>query len=169
MRRAQMFLGQLEPSQSTAVRHRIKRLAERYDQVVERLLALPRTLIHGEFYASNVLVDGREEQARVCPVDWEMAALGPGLVDLAALTAGGWTAEEKAALSMAYFEEFEELMEHDGHLLDAEEFLIALEYCRLHLAVQWLGWAPEWSPPPEHAQDWLSEALSLAEKLVEVA
>jgi len=31
--------------------------------------------------------------------------------------------------------------------------------------VRWLGWSPQWSPPPEHAQDWLHEALSLAEKL----
>jgi hypothetical protein len=43
--------------------------------------------------------------------------------------------------------------------------LTALDYCRLHLAVQWLGWAPEWSPPPEHTQDWLGEALGLARKL----
>jgi hypothetical protein len=28
-----------------------------------------------------------------------------------------------------------------------------------------LGWASRWSPPPEHAQDWLGEALGLAEKL----
>ena len=30
---------------------------------------------------------------------------------------------------------------------------------------QWLGWSPSWSPPPEHAHDWLNEALTLAEKL----
>jgi hypothetical protein len=46
-----------------------------------------------------------------------------------------------------------------------EAFLVALDHCRLHLAVQWLGWSPGWSPPPEHAQDWLGEALGLAEKL----
>ncbi len=46
-----------------------------------------------------------------------------------------------------------------------EEFLTALDYCRLHLAVQWSGWSSGWSPPAEHVQDWLGEALSLAEKL----
>ncbi|MGN6258046.1 MAG: hypothetical protein ACTHN3_09910, partial [Solirubrobacterales bacterium] len=34
----------------------VARLRERHDQVVEALLALPRTVLHGEFYASNVLV-----------------------------------------------------------------------------------------------------------------
>ena len=28
-----------------------------------------------------------------------------------------------------------------------------------------LGWSPEWSPPPEHAQNWLGEALRQSEKL----
>jgi hypothetical protein len=31
--------------------------------------------------------------------------------------------------------------------------------------MQWLGWAAEWSPPPEHAHDWLAEALTLGERL----
>jgi hypothetical protein len=162
MHRAQTFLRRVESSQPTAVRRGIKRLAKRYAQVVERLLVLPATFIHGEFYASNVLVHRRGERLRVCPVDWEMAAVGPGLVDLAALTAGGWAVGEKTALSMAYFAE---LTSRDGQWPDPEEFLSALDHCRLHQAVQWLGWASEWSPPPEHAQDWLSEALSLAEKL----
>jgi hypothetical protein len=31
--------------------------------------------------------------------------------------------------------------------------------------VQWLGWAAEWSPPPGQRQDWLAEALGLADTL----
>jgi len=31
--------------------------------------------------------------------------------------------------------------------------------------MQWLGWSPDWSPPPEHRRNWLREALRLAEKL----
>ena len=99
----------------------------------------------------------------MCPVDWEMAAVGPGLVDLAALTAGGWTADERTALALAYHA----ALAQAGGPPPAreEEFLTALDYCRLHLAVQWSGWSSGWSPPAEHAQDWLGEALSLAEKL----
>src|SRR5437660_1628614 len=93
---------------------------------------------------------------------WEMAAAGPGLLDLAAPTAGNWTEQEKTALAPAYHG----ALEADGaKAMDKKEFLEALDCCRLHLAVRWLGWSPRWSPPPEHAQDWLREALSLADKL----
>ena len=137
-------------------------LAGRYDGVVERLAALPATVIHGEFYASNVLVQQTRAGLRVCPVDWEMAALGPGLIDLAALTAGKWAGPAKAAMAAAYRAELVAAGSEPGA---EESFQTALDCCRLHLAVQWLGWAPDWSPPAEHSQDWLVEALRLAEQL----
>jgi Phosphotransferase enzyme family len=150
-------------SQPGAVHHSgMERLARRYDRLVERLEALPATFIHGEFYASNVLVDETEGKLRVCPVDWEMAAMGPGPIDLAALVAGGWNADEKKALTLAYYAALEP---GDGWPPAMGEFLTVLDHCRLHLAVQWLGWASGWSPPPKHTQDWLGEALSLANKL----
>lgn len=164
LRRARTFLCRAGPSQPGGVRHGLEWLAERYDQVVEHLVALPVTFIHGEFYASNVLVQEQEavEELRVCPIDWEMAAVGPSLIDLAALTAGGWTEDQKTALALAYHGA---LTPHDGWPPTTDAFLAALDYCRLHLAIQWLGWSSEWSPPPDHTQSWLGEALSLAEKL----
>jgi hypothetical protein len=162
LRRARAFLRPAKPSQSQSARRRMEWLAGRYDQVVERLVGLPVTFIHGEFYASNVLVQETAGALRVCPVDWELAAVGPGLIDLAAITAGKWTEEEKAALALAYHG----VLAQDGGWQPApDEFLAALDCCRLHLAVQMLGWSPEWLPPPQHAQDWLGEALRLAEKL----
>jgi Ser/Thr protein kinase RdoA (MazF antagonist) len=136
----------------------IEALAARYERVVERLLALPRTITHGEFYASNVLVTPGES-LRVCPVDWETAAVGPGLIDLAALTAGRWTDTERADLARAYRAAWKR------GTLSLDELLEALDYCRLHMAVQWLGWAPDWSPPPEHAHNWHHEVSRLVEKL----
>src|SRR5262245_9100719 len=56
----------------------LDRIAAQYERAIEVLLDLPRTLIHGEFYASNILVQERGDKIRVCPVDWEMAATGPG-------------------------------------------------------------------------------------------
>jgi hypothetical protein len=40
-----------------------------------------------------------------------------------------------------------------------------LDHCRIHLAVQWLGWSRKWVAPPEHHRDWLVEAIELAERL----
>jgi hypothetical protein len=141
-------------------RDAIEWLAERYDAVVERLASFPATFIHGEFYPSNVLIQRSASGCRVCPIDWEVAAIGPGLVDLAALTTGKWTEEERNALALAYLSQ---AGPSNGE--HAEDFLESLELFRLHLAVQWLGWEPRWSPPAEHRQDWLGEALKAAEKL----
>lgn len=141
-------------------RSRLGEIAAHYDAVVQMMLLAPATPIHGEFYASNVLVDDPRSPSRVCPVDWEMAALGPPLIDLAALVSGAWSMPDRDAIAAAY---------HSA--LPAEDrpaktdFRIALDACRLHLAIQWLGWSKEWSPPAEHATDWLTSALELAGSL----
>ncbi len=132
----------------------LESIADVYEQGVERLLALPQTVVHGEFYASNVLVDGD----RVCPIDWELAGVGPSLVDLAALTSGRWSEDDRTRIALAY----------RGALSDPpplDDFFETLECCRLYLAVRWLGWSADWTPPAEHAQDWRAEALAAAERL----
>jgi aminoglycoside phosphotransferase (APT) family kinase protein len=144
-RRAAVFVPQM------------RRLSERYERAVERLAAVPPTVLHGEFYASNVLVCDTPVGVRVCPVDWELAGWGPGPIDLAALTAGKWTDAERRALAAAYHDElgagsFDSLLE-------------ALEWCRLHQAVRWVGWSADWAPPAGHAHDWVCEALELADRL----
>ncbi len=146
-----------EQASSAGVRRRdrehIVAVTERFESVIERLAALPATFIHGEFYASNVLVDG----GRIAPIDWELAAEGPGLIDLAALSTGKWTEPEREAIASAYAQA---LAAPPG-----EDFGALLDCCRLHLAVQWLGWAPGWRPPRAHRHDWLREATELVEKL----
>ena len=110
----------------------------------EALLAAPQALVHGELYASNVLLAGD----RVAVVDWELAGIGPAAVDLAALVTG-WEAPDRDALVAAYAEEAGAVPE-------------ALAAARLHLAVRWLGWSSRWTPPPEHGRDWLAEARAAA-------
>jgi len=141
----------------------IEWLAARHEQVVEALLAEPRTVLHGEFYASNVLVAsdfdhtplGQKSDARVAPVDWELAAVGAGLTDLAALVSG-WPEEDRAAIAAAY-----------AGVPGAPAFSARdLDHARLQVAIQWLGWAPpEWEPPEGQQHDWLGEAIALAEEL----
>jgi hypothetical protein len=133
-------------------------LASRHDQVVEHLTALRSSFIHGEFYASNVLVSGGTGSTRICPVDWEMAGVGPGMLDLAALTTG-WSDAERRSLALAYRETSE------SPPAPADDLLRTLDYCHLHLAVRWLGWSPDWRPPRAHRRDWLGEAVRTAEKL----
>ena len=131
-----------------------------YDQVVERLAAVPQSFLHGERDPSNVLVAVTDHGVAVRPIDWEMAGVGPPLLDLAALTAG-WDGDRQAQLVDAYLDE----LGPAPWLGAAGEVGSMLDACRLHYALQWLGWSGDWSPPPEHAQNWVSEALTLGEKL----
>lgn len=135
------------------------RLTRRWEELVERLLHLPYSVIHGEFYASNVLVDPNANRLRVCPIDWEMAAMGPGLIDVAALTSG-WPDDEGVAIAHAYLDE----LHRHGSAQNELEFDSALDDCRMFLCVQLLGWASQWAPPLQHAKDWLAEAMALAER-----
>ena len=150
------FRAWLPRARAFAPDARLDALVSSYERVVERLVSWPQVFVHGEFYPSNVLV----EDGRIRPVDWEMAGVGPGLLDLAAL-ATGWAEESRERLAHAYFEACAPPL-HGGGWGDV---LDILEHCRLHLAVQWLGWSRDWSPPPEHAQDWLAEAGEAAARL----
>jgi aminoglycoside phosphotransferase (APT) family kinase protein len=134
-------------------------LADRYAPVVDRLAALPATLVHGEFYPSNILVGHGSDPAarRIAPIDWELAGAAPGLIDLAALTTG-WSSAESAAIVGAYRERYDPAT-------GGQAFDDALAACRLHLAVQWLAWEPSWSPPVEHRRDWVAEAIREAKLL----
>jgi aminoglycoside/choline kinase family phosphotransferase len=119
-------------------------MTARYDRVVEILTSLPTTLVHGDFYASNVMV----APGRIAPIDWEMAGVGPGVLDLAALTSG-WSDDEMSSIVAAYGD------------VTAEQ----MDAARLHVAMQWLGWSKDWTPPPEHARNWRDEAVMASERL----
>lgn len=131
-------------------------LVDRHRAVVAEVAGLPGTIVHGDCSASNVLVD--RSTGRVCPVDWETAAVGPGLLDLAALTAG-WPPADACRIADGYRTAL------GPAAPSAEVFESALDHCRLQLHMQWLGWAPGWVPPEEHRQDHLGDALVLAERL----
>lgn len=153
------------PDVAEDLRHALERMTDHYDFVVGQLLRLPAGLIHGEFYGSNILVRESRDvppHNRICPIDWEMAAVGPGLLDLAALTSGKWTASSREAMTAAY----------RSAALDAglrvpalPTLLESLLCCRLHLAIQWLGWSANWQAPPDQAHDWLTEAIRLGRQI----
>lgn len=154
------FRGWIDRAVAFAPEGSLDAVAAGWDRVVDRISAWPRTFVHGDFYPSNVLVRRGMTGAGVVPVDWDMAGVGPGLLDLAALSSGGWTEVERERLALVYLDALPAAGRPSANVL-----LEALTYFRLYVAVQWLGWSEEWAPPAEHAHDWLNEALSLAEEL----
>jgi thiamine kinase-like enzyme len=134
----------------------VEGVAARHPALADRLDAQPTAVLHGELYPSNVLVAGD----RICPIDWEVAAVGPALLDLAALTAGrGWSEADRRAIALAYRDALADPPDEDAFLAD-------LDAARLYAALQWLGWATEaWRPPRAHRNDWTAEALEAAARL----
>jgi hypothetical protein len=124
-------------------------LAAQYERALAELRGRRAAFVHGDFFPSNVLVDG----ARICPIDWEMAGVGPALLDLASLVAG-WPEDDVSLLARAY----------RGREPD-DAFMRELDCCRLLVAVRLLALPRRWSPPAEHARDWTGEARRLAERL----
>jgi len=154
--RAQSFLN----PHSKLARQVIRRLSKNYDRVIERLSLMPETLLHGDFYASNILAREYHRGFQICPIDWEMAALGPGLIDLAALTSGKWSQQEVTSMALAY----QDVLTGGNRTIgDQELFLEDMVYCQIHVALRWLGWSAQWSPPVEHHHDWLSDILRYAD------
>jgi hypothetical protein len=149
--------GSLGRARYSHAHQALDRVLRTYADNIDRLVGMAQTVLHGEFYASNILIESSD--GRVCPVDWELAALGPPLVDLAALIAGRWADAQKENLARTYFAAL------PSATCKWESFLRDLDLCRLHLAVQWLGWSRDWTPPAEHAHDWLSDGVLAAERL----
>jgi hypothetical protein len=139
----------------------LDRVARAHESIVARLLRMPDAIVHGDFYPSNVMIGGTPRRLRVCPVDWEMTAVGPALMDLAALVTG-WPEPQRRALVRAY-RTAADVKTRSRRA--SREFATDLDCCRLHLAVRMLGWSRGWTPPPQQAYDWTGEALGIVKRL----
>jgi aminoglycoside phosphotransferase (APT) family kinase protein len=75
-----------------AVSPDLARHAERalggHGEIVAAVLAAPPTLVHNDLAPKNVIAQTASRPARICIVDWEMAGVGCGLLDLAHLAHG---------------------------------------------------------------------------------
>jgi aminoglycoside/choline kinase family phosphotransferase len=137
----------------------ICRLAECHEKAVDVLESLPKTVLHGELYPSNVVVSAYGLSQRVAVIDWEAAAIGPAVVDIAALATGAWSPNEVEKMINAH----EEAAGAAGSPADERD--LAFASARLHLAFRWLGWSMRWAPPTDLCHDWLSEARLAAQTL----
>jgi len=127
-------------------------LCRRFDKVVDEMLAVPATLIHGEYYPHNIL----SSRGAIYPIDWESAAIGVGEIDLAALT-DDWPADVVRACERAYQQARWPYGPPAG-------FAKTLANARLYFRFRWLGDHPE-SLRAEDAASRLDELGSAAQEL----
>jgi hypothetical protein len=82
---------------------RMRELVRGYGRWLVDLLEQPPTLVHGAFLPMQILAVG-DGGDRLCPLDWELAGLGPPAYDLGFL-AYGFRGDERHALLAAYRDE----------------------------------------------------------------
>jgi hypothetical protein len=110
-------------------------LCQAGDEWFAPLLAARPTVIHGEFYAKNVLVRGQ----RLFMVDWESAAIAAGEIDLAALTDGeGW----RDKLVRRCEDKYQQARWPEGA---PASFKRRLDAARIYLHFRWLGERADWT------------------------
>jgi hypothetical protein len=127
-------------------------LCRRYKEAVRLLVEQPLAIIHGDYYADNVLF----RRGVIHPYDWERAALAVGEIDLASLT-NGWHEELVGECEV----EYQQARWPDG---PPAEFNCTLDSARLYLLFRLLGEAPGW--PDQETRQWRFEQLrSVGERL----
>jgi hypothetical protein len=67
---------------------RLEPIVSRYDKAVAVMTSQPKTLVHGTYRPPQIIIDTSRTPARICPVDFEKAAVGAALYDLAFIADG---------------------------------------------------------------------------------
>ncbi len=144
-----------------ALTGRLRRVVVSYGRVWEILSTQPLTLVHNDLAPKNVIADRSSDPARICFVDWEMAGLGCGMMDLVHLKYGldPVNGEKMVAAYCAGLE--------GTSLLPASprevERLVAA--CEIHKIVYRLAFSKTWRLGPERVEEWISETERFASLL----
>jgi aminoglycoside phosphotransferase (APT) family kinase protein len=143
--------------QSAELARQLEPIVRGYDRVADRIAAQPVTLVHNDLAPKNVIVDASTSPARICFVDWEMAGVGCGVLDLAHLKYGMDQANDQT-MCAAYSSE----LAGTGLLPSVPgEVRSLLAACELHKNVFRLSRSRDWQVPIEGVARWISECRRL--------
>lgn len=131
----------------------LDRLVAWYERHLDVLGSAPYALCHGEYYSTNILyADGR-----VVPIDWESAALGPGVIDLA-MFSDGWESRERTAFARLY-----------ASINPTPELDRKLAVARVYAQLRWLGDRGQWEELPVETVDRLEYVEALVSEFGDAA
>ena len=144
-------------SLSAGLAGRLQRTVDDLDVAANLLAEQPPTLVHNDLAPKNVIADTSASPAgRTCIVDWEMAGVGCGLMDLAHLTYGLPPREVEWM-----FDLYGEELTGTGLMPSREEGKRLLASCQLHGALYRLAHADVWRLPLERVAEWIADSEEL--------
>jgi aminoglycoside phosphotransferase (APT) family kinase protein len=130
-------------SRSGTLHRRLEAAVAGYETMIEKICGGRQTLVHGSYRPKNIIVDTRSTPVRVCPVDWELAAVGPALHDLACIAnevdlstieqVCNAYADGAAAVGLT--------------VTGTDKMLVEIERLRLHRVLRSLARSVEWAYP----------------------
>lgn len=135
---------------------RLERIVSSYARVADLLERQPITLVHNDLAPKNVVADRACTPARICLVDWEMAGVGCGLLDLVHLKYGLDPRPDRQ-MRAAYCAE----LAGTGLLPTRPRELKRLfAACEVHQTMCRLAHFATWHTPAERVEQWVREAES---------
>ncbi len=140
--------------QSAELAAELARAVGSYDRVSEVLTRQPLTLVHNDLAPKNVLADRSSNPARICFVDWEMAGVGCGLMDLVDLKYGLDPVNDQK-MHIAYCAELAGTDLLPSSPQDRSSLFAA---CELHQTVYRLAHSKSWRLPIAKVAQWVTEA-----------
>jgi hypothetical protein len=165
---AQTARRNLELAGATKALVRFDALMGCYDSLVSYLVSQPRTLVHGDIFAQNLIIQAGGQSTtdfksvpRIRAIDWESAAIGLGAWDLARLV-DGW-GSMKVAFIAAYLAEFER---HVASPLDREGFQRLFGHCEILNTLWYLRWSVERCQDAAVVEDLLLDMENRWQRLV---
>jgi aminoglycoside phosphotransferase (APT) family kinase protein len=143
---------------SAALAERLAAALKGYDAMAAVLSRNAEVLVHGSYREQNVLVVRSSNPARICPIDWELAAFGSSTYDLAFLC-DGFRGSQLDELLDAYEQEAESF---GRSRRERDELRHEIDCFRLHKKVNSLGHLRQWHRPLETATHVVDRVETLA-------
>ena len=129
-------------------------VVDNYHRVAEALARQPLTLVHNDLAPKNVMADRSSSPARIFFIDWEMAGVGCGLLDLVHLKYGLDPVNDQK-MRAAYCEG---MAETDLLPPDPQERNSLFAACEVHQTIYRLAHSKSWRLPTAKVAQWVMEA-----------
>ena len=114
---------------------RLAPIVARYDKAITVMTSQPQTLVHGTYRPAQIITDESRQPRRICPVDFEKAAVGASLYDLTFFVDG----YDRPRLYRLFDAYREGAAGYGVRVPDNAEMEWVVDCFRLHRVMNWLA------------------------------